>query len=91
MLDIHSLFMNQKDTQQKKEKPLYRMFSSDSHKACPYCGQGNIPFKLGVCTCGVQVGKIQYVQNSETFAKNYYSQIESPKTEKLGILEPVDY
>jgi len=42
-------------------------------KKCPYCGQGLIPFKMGVCICGHQVGNIQYVQNSDSFARNYYS------------------
>jgi len=45
---------------------------NNSYKTCPYCGQGIIPFKLGVCICGNQVGSIQYVQNAGSFAKNYY-------------------
>ncbi len=44
----------------------------ENYKTCPHCGQDQIPFKLGICICGKQVGKIQYVENSETFAKNYY-------------------
>ena len=46
---------------------------SENYKTCPNCGQDQIPFKLGICICGKQVGKIQYVKNSEIFAKNYYS------------------
>ena len=42
------------------------------YKECPYCGQSEIPFKLGVCICGRQVGGIQYVRNPKVFAKNYY-------------------
>jgi len=49
------------------------MFSSDSHKVCPFCGQSRVPFKLGVCVCGIQVGDIQYVKSHKKFAKNYYS------------------
>lgn len=65
--------------------------TDQSHKTCPYCGQGRIPFKLGVCVCGKQVGKIQYVKNTEKFAKSqYYSYIGTPKVEKLGIAELMD-
>jgi hypothetical protein len=45
------------------------------YKTCPYCGQGTIPFKLGVCICGKQIGNIQYVQNADSFARNYYSYV----------------
>ncbi|MGH1521939.1 MAG: hypothetical protein ACRBB2_06175 [Nitrosopumilus sp.] len=48
-------------------------YNSENYKACPHCGQDQIPFKLDICVCGKQVGKIQYVKNSETFARNYYS------------------
>ena len=42
-------------------------------KTCPYCGQSKIPFKMGICICGKQVGNIQYVNNTESFAANYYT------------------
>lgn len=42
------------------------------YRECPYCGQKEIPFKMGVCICGRQVGEIQYVKNPKVFAKNYY-------------------
>lgn len=62
-----------------------------SYKTCPYCGQNRIPFKLGVCICGKQVGKIQYVKNAEKFAKSqYYSYIGNSKVQKLGIPELTD-
>ena len=48
---------------------------NNSYKTCPYCGQGIIPFKLGVCICGNQVGNIQYVQNAGSFVRNYYSYV----------------
>ena len=32
-----------------------------------------IPFKLGVCICGNQVGSIQYVKDSQEFAFNHDS------------------
>lgn len=51
----------------------YKKSVSYNYKTCPYCGQNEIPFKLGVCICGKQVCKIQYVKNSKDFAKNYYS------------------
>lgn len=47
--------------------------SDEDYKECPYCGQNQIPFKMGVCICGRQVGNIQYIRNTENFAKNYYS------------------
>ena len=53
------------------------MYQEDECRECPFCGQGLIPFKLGVCICGRQVGNIQYVKNTERFAKNYYSYIEA--------------
>jgi hypothetical protein len=60
-----------------------------SYKECPYCGQCMIPFKLGVCICGAQVGKIQYVQNPIKFAKEqYYCHVGVTKVEKLEIKEP---
>jgi len=44
----------------------------ENYKMCPYCGQDQIPFKLGVCVCGCQVGKTRYVEDSQKFAANYY-------------------
>ena len=62
------------------------------YKECPYCGQAKLPFKLGVCTeCGKQVGSITYVNNAESYAKNWYEYIgKRPKVEKLGIEELMD-
>ena len=45
---------------------------NDDYKRCSECGQNEIPFKMGVCICGNQVGKIQYIKNTKLFAKNYY-------------------
>ena len=65
--------------------------SGKSYKTCPYCGQGKIPFKLGVCMCGRQVGDIKYVVNAKKFALGqYYSYISTPKVEKLAIEELMD-
>jgi len=50
---------------------------AETWRTCPNCGQGVIPFKLGVCICGTQVGKIQYVQNAPSFANNWYSYVGS--------------
>ena len=45
----------------------------ENYKTCPRCGQEKIPFKLGVCICGRQVGSIQYVKDSQEFAANHDS------------------
>ncbi|QMU54776.1 MAG: hypothetical protein GKS07_07750 [Nitrosopumilus sp.] len=60
------------------------------YKTCPYCGQSKIPFKMGVCICGAQVGKIRYVTNSKKYAKNWYSYVGNSKIEKMGIVELMD-
>ena len=44
----------------------------EDNRKCPFCGQALIPFKLGVCICGQQVGSIQYVKDPHMFAKNHY-------------------
>jgi hypothetical protein len=45
-------------------------------KICPYCGQSKIPFKMGICICGKQVGNIRYVKNVGKFGKGqYYSYV----------------
>ena len=83
--------MNPKETQEKKEIPIYRIFSNDVDKFCPTCGQGKIPFKLGICMCGNQMGKTQYVNNTEKFAKNQYNfYVGISKVKKLGIEEMID-
>ncbi|MDH3313924.1 MAG: hypothetical protein OEM28_12400 [Nitrosopumilus sp.] len=59
--------------------------------SCHSCGQGLIPFKKGVCMCGMQVGSIQYVNNPERFAENQYCfYVGTSKVEKLGIAEMMD-
>ena len=60
------------------------------YKACPYCGQSKIPFKMGVCVCGAQVGKILYVKSSKAYAENWYSYVGNSKIEKMGIAELLD-
>lgn len=67
-------------------------YSDKSSKSCPYCGQSKIPFKLGVCICGAQIGNIQYVKDSNTYVKNWYSYVgnNSSKVQKLGIAELMD-
>jgi len=84
--------MKQKTIKKKSSEPKISLRDYDGYKQCPYCGQGLVPFKLGVCICGKQIGDIQYVKNTESFAKNYYSYIgdEPKKTEKLGIEELMD-
>ena len=53
-------------------------------------GQQQIPFKMEVCICGNQIGKIRYVKNSETYAKNWYSYILEPSVRYLDIKEIED-
>lgn len=52
------------------------------NKDCFFCGQGLIPFKLGVCFCGQQVGSITYVKNTQHFAKINYSYLGNTVYEK---------
>ena len=63
-----------------------------SYKRCPYCRQGMVPFKMGVCICGKQVGNITFVNNAECYAKHWYEYVGSrkQKVEKLGIVELMD-
>ena len=70
----------------EKNEPDY----NQNYKQCPYCGQSKVPFKMGVCVCGKQVGNITYINNAETYAKNWYNWIGTQKVEKLGIVELID-
>ena len=51
----------------------FSIITMENYKTCPRCGQEKIPFKLGVCICGNQVGSIQYVKDSQEFAFNHDS------------------
>lgn len=51
----------------------YLNMNMENYKTYPRCGQEKIPFKLGVCICGRQVGTIQYVKDSQEFAANHDS------------------
>ena len=75
-----------------KSEVFEKTGDNDGYKACPYCGQSKIPFKLGVCACGNQIGNIPYVNNPEAYAINWYSYIKSnsAKVQKLGIAELMD-
>lgn len=64
--------------------------TDEAYKTCPYCGQSKIPFKKGVCICGAQVGKVQYVNNPKNTVKQFYTYIGDEKVEKLGIEELMD-
>ena len=67
--------MNQTTIQSKSEPGNFSEYGNEDHKRCPYCGQSKIPFKLGVCICGRQVGNIRYVKNLSNFSRNYYSYV----------------
>ncbi|MDH3765943.1 MAG: hypothetical protein OER82_09050 [Nitrosopumilus sp.] len=69
--------MNPKKTQQKKETPVYLIFSNDRENVCPYCGQSFVTIQISACVCGMQVDNIQYVKRTKKFAKNYYSYVET--------------
>ena len=58
------------------------MKQEDKFRECSLCGQGIIPFKLGVCICGQQMGCVQYVENTQLFAKNYFTHLENIVSEK---------
>jgi len=71
----------------QNEKSAHRIIGKgDDFKNFPYCGQGKIPFKLGVCICGKQVGVIQYVKSPARFAKNRYSHIENVEISTINEL-----
>ena len=61
----------------------------ENNKTCPYCGQKEIPFKLGVCICGEQVGKIQYVKDPHMFASYHYSYLGIRNNPLAAGFEPV--
>ena len=77
----------------KKEKvlkqkviPTFRLFSKtgmfQDYKACPKCGQNEIPFKKGICSkCCNQIGDIQYVKDPKEYVESNYGNI------KMGIKE----
>jgi len=69
--------MNLKKTRQKKETPVYLIFSNNRENVCPYCGQIFTTFRISVCVCGMQVDNIRYVKNSKKFAKHYYSYMDT--------------
>ena len=66
--------------------PTYRIFSKSGmfqdYKACPHCGQNEIPFKKGICArCRNQIGDVQYVKNPQEYIESNYGDI------KMGIKE----
>lgn len=75
------LLMNQITLQKETALPEFLSDYNDD-KTCPRCGQKEMPFKLGVCRCGNQVGQIQYVKDPEKFARNYYSCVEYTENEE---------
>lgn len=79
--------MDQEIVKQKtKVIPTYRLFAKTAmfqdYKACPNCGQNDIPFKKGVCPrCGKQIGDVQYVRDPQEYVESNYGSI------KMGIRE----
>ena len=73
--------MNQKSaTKQKTVPPTYKIFAKagmfQDYRACPHCGQNEIPFKKGVCPrCIKQVGDVQYVKNPIEYVESNYGDV----------------
>ena len=73
--------MNQKSTPKpKKVIPAYRIFSKtgifQDYKACPRCGQNELPFKKGICPkCSYQIGDIRYVKDPKEYVKSNYGDV----------------
>ncbi|MGI9567401.1 MAG: hypothetical protein ACR2LL_10375 [Nitrosopumilus sp.] len=68
----------------QKVIPTYILFSKTAmfqdYKACPVCGQNDIPFKKGICPkCSKQVCDVQYVRNPREYVKSNHGNI------KMGI------
>ncbi|MDH3279286.1 MAG: hypothetical protein OEL84_09605 [Nitrosopumilus sp.] len=67
-------------TKQETDVPRYRIFSKTAmfqdYRACPHCGQNEIPFKKGVCPkCSKQIGDVQYVKDPQEYVKSNYGNI----------------
>ena len=79
--------MNQNITlKQKTVVPTYRIFAKTAmfqdYKACPNCGQNELPFKKGICPrCCKQIGDIQYVKDPKGYIESNYGNV------KMGIKE----
>ncbi|QMU55282.1 MAG: hypothetical protein GKS07_10535 [Nitrosopumilus sp.] len=62
------------------KKPVTLGNQEQSCKTCPYCGQNNIALNMGLCMCGKNVDKIQYVNDSKKQIKRWYSYIGNRKS-----------
>ena len=74
----------EKLVKQKRAIPTYRLFSKtgmfQDYKACPKCGQNDIPFKKGICPrCCKQVGDIQYIKDPKEYVQSNYGAINVSK------------
>ena len=72
--------MEQKSAIKLKVIPTYRLFAKagmfQDYKACPHCGQNELPFKKGVCPkCCNQIGDVQYVKNPQEYVQSNYGHI----------------
>ena len=70
--------MNQK--LKPKVIPTYRIFTKagmfQDYKACPHCGQNELPFKKGVCPrCCNQVRDVQYVKDPKEYVESNYGNV----------------
>ena len=75
--------------------PTFRLFSKTAmfqdYKACPLCGQNEIPFKKGVCPkCCCQIGDIQYVRDPQQYVKSNYYTINVVNKNRLYTKEELD-
>ena len=65
-----------------------KTIQTGDYKSCHDCGQNTVPFKLGVCVCGHQVGQTQYVKDPEKFARTQYLRYDTALEETFaGITE----
>ena len=82
--------MNQKSKiKRETDVPTYRLFAKTAmfqdYKACPHCGQNELPFKKGVCPkCSNQISDIQYVKNASEYVRSNYGGIQMGIKESYG-------
>ena len=72
--------MNPKPKIKSRVIPTYRIFTKDGmfqdYKACPRCGQNELPFKKGICPkCCNQVGDVQYVKDPQEYVESNYGNV----------------
>ena len=72
--------MKKENVFKQKIVPTYRLFAKTAmfqdYKACPHCGQNDLPFKKGVCPkCCMQIGDVQYVKDPIEYVESNYGNV----------------